>query len=60
VAPAEWDPVEVVAHGYSSEPGFFVRCADGTVWAAGRNQHNKLGVEGSANHPSVMARVELY
>ncbi len=60
VPPDEWDAVEVVAHGYGSEPGFFVRCADGTVWAAGRNAHNKLGVEGAALYPSVMARVELY
>jgi len=60
VPPAEWNPVEVVAHGYTSEVGFFVRCADGTVWAAGRNSSNKLGVEGNANYPSVMARVELY
>ena len=60
VPPDEWDAVEVVAHGYGSEAGFFVRCADGTVWAAGRNAHNKLGVEGAALYPSVMARVELY
>ncbi len=58
--PDVWEAVEVVAHGYTSEPGFFVRCADGTVWAAGRNSNNKLGVEGSANYPTVMARVELY
>ena len=60
VPPAEWDPVEVVAHGYADEPGFFVRCADGTVWAAGCNAYNKLGVEGGTHYPSVMARVELY
>ena len=60
VPPDEWDAVEVVAHGYSSEPGFFVRLARGAVWAAGRNADNKLGVEGGAHHPTVMARVELY
>ena len=60
VPPDEWDAVEVVAHGYTSEAGFFVRCANGTVWAAGRNVNNKLGVEGAAQNPSVMARVELY
>ena len=60
VPPDQWDAVEVVAHGYTSEVGFFVRCADGTVWAAGRNVNNKLGVEGAAQNPSVMARVELY
>ena len=60
VPPADWDPVEVVAHGYTSEPGFFVRSACGTVWAAGRNAHNKLGVEGGAHYPTVMARVGLY
>ena len=60
VSPDEWDAVEVVAHGYASEPGFFVRLADGTVWAAGKNSSNKLGVEGAALNPSVMARVELY
>ena len=60
VPPDEWEAVEVVAHGYASEPGFFVRCADGTVWAAGRNSNNKLGVEGGGHYPSVMARVELY
>ena len=60
VPPDEWEAVEVVAHGYTSEVGFFVRCADGTVWAAGRNASNKLGVEGGAHNPSVMARVELY
>ena len=60
VPPDEWDPVEVVAHGYASEVGFFVRSACGTVWAAGRNSNNKLGVEGGAHAPSVMARVELY
>ena len=58
--PDEWHPVEVVTHGYTSEVGFFVRCADGAVWAAGRNANNKLGVEGGADNPSVMARVELY
>ena len=60
VSPDQWDAVEVVAHGYTSEVGFFVRCADGTVWAAGRNSNNKLGVEGGAHYPTVMARVELY
>ena len=60
VPPEQWEAVEVVAHGYTSEVGFFVRCADGTVWAAGRNANNKLGVEGGADNPSVMARVELY
>ena len=50
----------MVAHGYTSKVGFFVRCADGTVWAAGSNVNNKLGVEGVAGNPSVMARVELY
>ena len=60
VPPDQWDAVEVVAHGYTSEVGFFVRCADGTVWAAGRNSNNKLGVEGGAGYPTVMARVELY
>ena len=60
VPPDEWDAVEVVAHGYTSEVGFFVRCADGTVWAAGRNSNNKLGVEGGGHYPTVMARVELY
>ena len=60
VPPDEWDAVEVVAHGYTSEVGFFVRSACGTVWAAGKNAHNKLGVEGGAHSPSVMARVELY
>ncbi len=60
VPPDQWNPVEVVAHGYKSHVGFFVRCVDGTVWAAGRNLNNKLGVEGGANNPSVMARVELY
>ena len=60
VPPDQWDAVEVVAHGYTSEVGFFVRCADGTVWAAGRNSNNKLGVEGGAHYPTVMARVELY
>ena len=58
--PDQWQPVEVVAHGYTSQAGFFVRLADGTVWAAGRNSNNKLGVEGGAHHPTVMARVELY
>ena len=60
VPPDQWEAVEVVAHGYASEAGFFVRLADGTVWAAGRNANNKLGVEGGAHNPSVMARVELY
>ena len=60
VPPGQWDAVEVVAHGYTSEPGFFVRLARGTVWAAGKNSNNKLGVEGAAQNPSVMARVELY
>ena len=60
VPPDQWDAVEVVAHGYASEVGFFVRLACGTVWAAGRNSDNKLGVEGGTNNPSVMARVELY
>ena len=60
VPPDEWDAVEVVAHGYTSGVGFFVRLANGTVWAAGRNSNNKLGVEGGADNPSVMARVELY
>ena len=60
VPPEQWDAVEVVAHGYTSEVGFFVRCADGTVWAAGRNSNNKLGVEGGGHYPTVMARVELY
>ncbi len=60
VPPEQWDAVEVVAHGYTSEVGFFVRCADGTVWAAGRNSNNKLGVEGGGHYPAVMARVELY
>ena len=60
VPPGDWNPVEVVAHGYSSGVGLFVRCADGTVWAAGSNSNNKLGVEGAAQNPSVMARVELY
>ncbi len=58
--PDQWHPVEVVAHGYTSEVGFFVRCADGAVWAAGRNSNNKLGVEGGGHAPTVMARVELY
>ena len=49
VPPDQWDAVEVVAHGFTSEVGFFVRCADGTVWAAGRNSNNKLGVEGGAH-----------
>ena len=60
VPPDEWDAVEVVAHGPTSEPGFFVRCVDGTVWAAGKNANNKLGVESGPHSPSVMARVELY
>ena len=60
VPPDQWDAVEVVAHGYTSAAGFFVRLAGGAVWAAGRNTNNKLGVEGAAQNPSVMARVELY
>ncbi len=60
ISPADWDPVEVVAHGFTSEVGFFVRLACGTVWAAGRNAYNKLGVEGGAHYPTVMARVEIY
>ncbi len=59
-APDERQAIEVVAHGYSNEPGFFVRLTDGSVWAAGRNTSNKLGVEGGGHYPSVMARVELY
>ena len=58
--PDQWHPVEVVAHSYTSQVGFFVRLADGAVWAAGRNYYNKLGVEGSGHAPTVMARVELY
>ena len=58
--PDQWHPVEVVAHGFTSQVGFFVRLADGTVWAAGRNYYNKLGVEGGGHAPTVMARVELY
>ena len=60
VPPDEWDAVEVVAHGSTSDVGFFVRLANGTVWAAGRNINNKLGVESGPHSPSVMARVELY
>ena len=52
--------VALALPGRCLQVGFFVRCADGTVWAAGRNANNKLGVEGGADNPSVMARVELY
>ena len=40
-----WEIAGIVAHGYTSQFGAFIRLKNGMVYAVGRNTSNKLGIE---------------